>query len=256
MARNYFIFLPDGGGYVDSRELGLHIPELAPIQQAKPRIERVIVPGRSGSLTREQGNDIYDSYTKAFDVIETDESKLQSVMRLLRGNGKIIFSNEPKYRYTVSMDEGWQFNRVFRKWRQATISMEVFPFKEAVDEQIYTSSPIKESGTNLKQQIKVDVQTDVPCPFFLQMKPPNDFEPPTAAFLHLRDQSIYRMIVDKKETIYVDNETGSIYGDISGDLLKQTVLRTDFPLYLLPGTQTIKSSINGEMTLRFRGWFL
>ncbi len=250
--KNYFIFLPDSGGYIDSRELGLHIPELPPIQRATERVERVIVPGRSGTLTKKQGENVYDSYQKSFDIIATEPNKIQSVHRLLRGNGKMIFSNEPNFRYTVSFAEGWSFNRFFRQWRRATLVLEVFPFKESTEEKVYEGVfKQKLPGSAAGCELEILCDTEIPCPFFAEITADMSVD----IFLN----GIYHTsTINAEETthIYVDNEHATIYGDEGRNLLTQTLLRTTFPIYFLNGKNNLQVRRAKSLRVRFRGWFL
>lgn len=249
--KNYFIFLPDSGGYIDSRELGLHIPELPPIQRATERVERIIVPGRSGTLTKKQGENVYDSYQKSFDVIATDPSKIQSVHRLLRGNGKMIFSNELNFRYTVSFAEGWSFNRFFRQWRRATLVLEVFPFKESAEEKVYEGVfkqelPISAAGC----EVEIFCDTELPCPFFAEITSSHMIDVFLNGIRHIST-------VNAGETnhIYVDNEHITIYGDSGKNMLPQTLATDIFPIYFLPGKNLLQVRRAKELQVRFRGWF-
>ncbi len=250
--KNYFIFLPDSGGYIDSRELGLHIPELPPIQRATERVERVIVPGRSGTLTKKQGENVYDSYQKSFDIIATDPSKIQSVHRLLRGNGKMIFSNEQNYRYTVSFAEGWSFNRFFRQWRRATLVLEVFPFKESVEEKIY-DGVYKEELLHGSDGCEVEIfcDTEIPCPFFAKITAH------TIIYFYLNGIRHFTTINASETTnIYVDNEHQTVYDDSGATMLPKTIAGDVFPVYLSPGKNLLQVRNAYELRVRFRGWFL
>ncbi len=256
--RNYFIFMPDTGGMVDSRELSIHIEHLPDIQRARERVEYITVPGRSGTLTKTEGDNIYDSYVKSFDIIALDEEKIPSINRLLRGNGKIIFSNEPQFRYTVSITDGWSFNRFFRKWRRATISMETQPFKESVEEKVYfCKATMNLADRKLFCRVKPNVKTDVPCPFFMECETPN-----MIGYLRIHfngDTSFFAIVNSPK--IYMDNEKGLFY-DADGNNFLSSTVRGNFPMYFQNGMNEFTlltdalDILNGGMTVKYRGWFL
>lgn len=249
--RNYFVFLPDSGGMVDSRELSIHIEHMPDIQRAPERVEKVIIPGRSGTLTKTQGKDIYDSYTKSFDIVALDEEKIQSIHRLLRGNGKIIFSNEPQFRYTVSITDGWSFNRFFRQWRRATLSMDTFPFKEKSEEKIWHGYNA-ESG---KWQVDLNIESDVACPFFAEITYPSENN--TLTFKVNNKTCLFGIVPSKK--IFIDNEKALAYSEYGSDQFKWLFPRDggEFPMRLNPRENVI--TVIGhpsEITVKCRGWFL
>lgn len=263
--RNHFIFLPDSGGVVDSRELSIHIEHMPDIQRAPERIEKIIVPGRSGTLTKTEGENIYDAYPKAFDIVAMDEGKIQSIHRLLRGSGKMIFSNEPQYRYTVSITDGLNFNRFFRQWRRAMLSMEVQPFKESVEEKTHRGTFTEHVGGEALSwgpgfEISLFCETDVPCPFFAEI----DLEKNSSAGSYwmytnkLEMNGIMFFVTNYvSEKIFIDNEKGTVCTDIGTNLLRVT-RGYNFPQYLNRGENKIyfRTRRNNNVTVKYRGWFL
>lgn len=263
--RNWFIFFPDSGGMIDSRELSIHIEHMPDIKRAPERIEKIVVPGRSGTLTKTEGENIYDSYPDAFDIVALDESKIQSIQRLLRGNGKIIFSNEPQYRYTVSITDGLSFNRFFRKWRRATLSMEKQPFKEFVAEKIHRGTFTEHVGGEELSfgkgyEITLFCETDVPCPFFAEL----DFEYGSGAgtcwmYTNLLSENGIMFFSRNFETnkIYIDNQNGTIYNNL-GENLMEITKGYNFPQYLKRGQNKIyfRTAYATQVTVKHRGWFL
>lgn len=256
--RNYFIFLPDTGGMIDSRELSLHIEHLPDIQRARERVEYITVPGRSGTLTKTEGENIYDSYTKSFDIVALDEGKIPTIHRLLRGNGKIIFSNELQFRYTVSITDGWSFNRFFRQWRRATLSMETQPFKESVEEKVYFCKAF----VNLAEKktfcrIKPNVTTDVPCPFYMECETSDVID---YFRIHFNGDTSFLAIVNSHK-VYMDNEKELFYDEDGNDVLSNMV-SGNFPMYFKNGINeftVISGALNfpkDGMTVKYRGWFL
>lgn len=263
--RNYFIFLPDSGGMVDSRELSIHIEHMPDIQRAPERVEKIVIPGRSGTLTKTEGADVYDSYIKAFDIVATDESKIQSIQRLLRGNGKIIFSNEPQFRYTVSITDGLSFNRFFRTWRRATLSMETQPFKESAEEKIHRGTYTDHVGGEELSfgkgfEITLFCETDVPCPFFAELDVKyNSANGSYWMYTNLLSGNgiMFWSDVWAIHKIYVDNENGTAYTDTGRNLLRFT-RGYNFPQYLNRGENKIyfRTAQTSQVTVKYRGRFL
>lgn len=262
--RNYFIFLPDSGGMIDSRELSIHIEHLPDIQRAPERVEYIVVPGRSGTLTKTEGEYVYDSYTKSFDIVALDKEKIPSIHRLLRGNGKIIFSNELQFRYTVSITDGWSFNRFFRGWHRATLSMETQPFKESVEEKInrgtYTEDLFGDGGGNRGSKVTIQCDTDVPCPFFAEL---DTIHNDSAGTYGMYTNETYNQGIlfwcnsFSEKKIYIDNEKGLIYSDTGRNLLNITK-GYNFPQYLQRGENTVYfrfMKLQGAI-VKYRGCFL
>lgn len=257
--RNYFIFLPDSGGVVDSRELSIHIEHMPDIQRAPERVEKIVIPGRSGTLTKTQGENVYDSYIKSFDIVAMDEEKIQSIQRLLRGSGKIIFSNEPQFRYTVSITDGWSFNRFFRQWRRATISMETFPFKEKSEEKVWRGVFV-ESGIAGQEgargtRTELNIETDIPCPFFAEIDGGGESQGILSIYLN-GIQRIQGVVIGEK--IFLDNEKILLYNECGENQLKMQFSKTgQFPMYLIPGKNILETRWYGtSITVKCRGWFL
>lgn len=254
--RNYFIFFPDSGGMIDSRELSIHIEHMPDIQRPTERVETIVIPGRSGTLTKKQGENIYDSYTKAFDIVALDEGKIPAIHKLLRGSGKIIFSNELQYRYTVSITEGWSFNRFFRKWRRATLAMETFPFKESSEEKISRSVRMETEGT---AEVKLRAVTDVPCPFYAEFTTNG----PTGSLrMFLNGTPVYQGIFNFGGSVggklFLDNEKGLFYASDGQNLLQRGYFKDDFPFRFHEGENTFNANLTGvqDIKVTHRGWFL
>ena len=257
--RNYFLFFPDSGGMIDSRELMLHIEHLPDIQRATERVEKITVPGRSGTLTRKEGETVFDSYTKTFDIVALDESKIPKIHALLRGTGKIIFSNEPQFRYTVSFDIGWSFNRFFRQWRRATLSLETQPFKESSELKKYTKTDITEDiyGGSSGISLTINCETEIPCPFIVRFKSGDFYGYNHMQFNKERRvtfKSIYIRDPSATEGI-VDNERGLIYTDTGVNLLDYGRIGS-FPFALEQGANLVEMTDVTKMSVEYRGWFL
>lgn len=257
--RNYFIYFPDSGGMIDSRELMLHIEHLPDIQRATERVEKITVPGRSGTLTRKEGENVFDSYTKTFDIIALDESKIPKIHALLRGTGKIIFSNEPQFRYTVSFDIGWSFNRFFRQWRRATLSLETQPFKESSELKRYTKTDITEDifGKSSGISLSINCETGIPCPFIVRFES-GDFLGQNWIQFNKTRRTVFNSIYSRDQTAtegIVDNERGLIYTDTGVSLLDYSRIGS-FPFAFEKGTNIVEMTDVTKMSVEYRGWFL
>lgn len=243
---NYFVFFPAGGGRVDSRELKIHIEELPDIQKPPKRVTKITVPGRSGTLTVEEGKYVYDAYQKTFEMVALDEKKIPEISELLDGSGKIIFSNEPQFRYTVSFDEGWSLSRFFKMWRRATISLETQPFKENVREKIN-----RLEAENGSISATITGRTGIPCPFIADIRAAAGAEKVTVT---VGGQTL-EIQTKGKTNIQINGELELITADDGTNLLTGTAYNT-FPLTFKPKENAVKITNATEAIFYHRGLYL
>lgn len=121
---NYFIF-----NGKDSRDFEIQLAEYPPIVSPAERIETVTVSGRSGTLHMREGNGVYDSYTKNFEIVALNPERIPEIKNWLRGRGELTVGNELDFIYDGYVNAETEFTRFFRGWHKATIPIEVQPFK-------------------------------------------------------------------------------------------------------------------------------
>ena len=110
--------------------MGLWITQLPPIVRAEERVQRLKVPGRAGHLTMTEGENIYDGYVKNCVVTVRGNADFDSLTKWLRGEGKVVFSNEENRLYTARIAGNISFDKLGNLLRQATIPFYVQPYKE------------------------------------------------------------------------------------------------------------------------------
>lgn len=111
-------------------DYGLWINKLPPIVRAKERTEEVTIPGRAGSLTLLEGEDIYDPVVRKCTVLMRNRTnKIQSILEWLRGSGELSFSNELDRVYFARIAAEVSFSRISNDLSQATISFQCEPLK-------------------------------------------------------------------------------------------------------------------------------
>ena len=122
---------------------GLLINKLPKIGRGKERYQEIQIPGRAGSLIMLEGEDVYDSYLKECIVITRNDNALrQEIINWLRGEGELVFSNEPDKAYDARIAGEVMFERISNDLSQAKIPFWVEPFKRArTEETITTTSP-------------------------------------------------------------------------------------------------------------------
>ncbi len=76
-------------------EYGIHVLEQPPITIPAERATFTNVPGRPGSLTMLEGEDVYDDLILTAQCMISDPSNIRSIASYLKGSGKVAFANRP-----------------------------------------------------------------------------------------------------------------------------------------------------------------
>lgn len=116
---------------IDSRDMGLWVSALPPIVRAKERTDEIKVPGKAGSLTMLEGQNVHDSYLKNCVVTVPRTADFAALLAWLSGEGKVIFSNEENRVYNARIAGEVSFDRISNTLAQATIPFFVHPHKAA-----------------------------------------------------------------------------------------------------------------------------
>lgn len=116
----------------NSDAMGLWIAKMPEPTRAPERVETINIPGRAGSLTLLEGDDVYDSYLKEI-VVQTRRGnpRIQEIMEWLRGESSLILSNEASFSYKARISGKVQFDRISNDLMQAKIPFFVEPFKRS-----------------------------------------------------------------------------------------------------------------------------
>lgn len=84
---------------VDSRTMGVVVVRYPPIVYPAERVETVQVPGRSGFLTRTEGEHIYNGYLKTVEIGNKRSADARAIASWLRGSGELVLGSEPNFVY-------------------------------------------------------------------------------------------------------------------------------------------------------------
>ncbi len=95
-------------------EYGIHVLEQPPVTRPSERVTFTDVPGRSGSLTLLQGDDVYDDLTLTAVCIISDTSRIPEICTWLRGSGKIVFANRQGGFYEGRVVNQIPFEKILR----------------------------------------------------------------------------------------------------------------------------------------------
>lgn len=78
---------------VKCTQYGIHVSEHPPVTLPPERVTFVEVPGRSGSLTVPEGEDVYSDMTLTAECFVLDTSRVDEIAAWLKGGGKVVFAN-------------------------------------------------------------------------------------------------------------------------------------------------------------------
>ena len=107
--KDYFIW-----NGVDCRTYGIHVSEQPPITLPAERSTQTNVPGRSGSLTTLEGDDVYDDLLLTATCFITDTGRIGDIGRWLKGGGTVVFANRPGGHYKARIANQIPFEKILR----------------------------------------------------------------------------------------------------------------------------------------------
>ena len=116
---------------------GLIICELPPITKPKMRTKVETIDGRDGSIITELG---YEAYDKQITIGLTRNYDIDEIIDYFNGEGTLNMSNEPDKYYRGKIINQIDYERLVR-FRQATIKINVQPFKFSATERVKTIQP-------------------------------------------------------------------------------------------------------------------
>ena len=76
-------------------EYGIHVLEQPPITIPAERATFTNIPGRPGSLTTLEGDDVYDDLILTAQCMISDPGSIRTIASYLKGSGKVTFANRP-----------------------------------------------------------------------------------------------------------------------------------------------------------------
>lgn len=111
-------------------ELGIHVSEQPPITLPNERVTFTAVPGRSGTLTTLEGDDVYDDMILSATCFIADPAKIPEIASWLRGAGKVTFANRTGGFYYARIANQISFEKILRgnPHRSFTVNFRCQPF--------------------------------------------------------------------------------------------------------------------------------
>lgn len=131
--RNYIILNEKNSADIQ----GLLIQELAPITKPQQRTQIETIDGRAGDIVTPLG---FAAYDKKISIGLYGSYDVDDVIEFLDSEGQVTFSNEPDKYYNYKIIEQIDFVRLIR-YKTATVTLHVQPFKYSTDEAVKEFTP-------------------------------------------------------------------------------------------------------------------
>ncbi len=127
-------------------EHGIHVSEQPPVTLPSERATFTNVPGRSGSLTTLEGNEVYDDLLLTATCFISDPSRIPDIAAWLRGSGTVTFANRQGGFYHARIVNQISFEKILRgnPHRSFAVNFRCQPFWYMTDVQTIT---LTTSGT-------------------------------------------------------------------------------------------------------------
>ena len=136
---NYFLW-----NGVNCRQHGIHVTEQPPITIPAERSTQTNVPGRPGSLTQLEGEDVYDDMILTAICFVADPAQIPAIAAWLKGKGTVTFANRTGGHYKARVANQIPFEKVLRGNPHCSfaVNFRCFPFwyKDNVSDITITSS--------------------------------------------------------------------------------------------------------------------
>lgn len=123
--QDYFIW-----NGTDCRDYGIHVTEQPPITIPAERSTQTNVPGRPGSLTQLEGEDVYDDLLLTATYFISDPAQIPAIAAWLKGSGTVTFANRTGGYYKARIANQIPFEKVLRGNPHCAFSVNFrcFPF--------------------------------------------------------------------------------------------------------------------------------
>ncbi|MBQ6324921.1 MAG: phage tail family protein [Clostridia bacterium] len=95
-------------------EYGIYVSEQPPITLPQERSTQAKIPGRPGSLTTLEGDDVYDDLTLTATCFIRDPERIPAIAGWLKGGGTVTFANRPGGFYHARIANQIPFEKILR----------------------------------------------------------------------------------------------------------------------------------------------
>ena len=139
---------------VDSRTMDVWVSQLPPPTRAAERVQEVTIPGRAGTLTLKEGENVHECYVKECVITAPWTADFSALLDWLTGDGQVIFSSEPDRVYWAHLAGEVRFDRISNSLKQCRIPFYVHPHKGQYPPEsditlptVENNTPVNASGT-------------------------------------------------------------------------------------------------------------
>ena len=95
-------------------EYGIYVSEQPPVTIPQERSKQTTIPGRPGSLSTLEGEDVYDDLTLTATCFIRDPAFIPSIAAWLKGGGTVTFANRPGGFYHAHVSNQIPFEKILR----------------------------------------------------------------------------------------------------------------------------------------------
>ena len=99
---------------VSSAQYGIYVSEQPPVTIPSERVTYTNVPGRPGSLTTLEGDDVYDDMVLTATCFLSDPSQIPAIVAWLKGSGTVTFANRQGSFYYARVANQISFEKILR----------------------------------------------------------------------------------------------------------------------------------------------
>lgn len=139
----------------DISNYGLYLLTMPPIVKAQKRVRHIVIPGRSGHLTRWDGD--YESYIKEPELY-CSGSDLSVALEALRNATTIEFDNDAGFVYDVSAEEIIEASVEGGKWYRINARYTTQPLKRlAAEEPLIGATVVLENTGNVPCKPRIEI---------------------------------------------------------------------------------------------------
>ena len=123
--KDYFIW-----NGTDCRQYGIHVSEQPPITIPAERSTQTNVPGRPGSLTTLEGEDVYDDLLLTATCFISGPAQIPAIAAWLKGSGTVAFANRTGGYYKARIANQIPFEKILRGNPHCSfaVNFRCFPF--------------------------------------------------------------------------------------------------------------------------------
>jgi len=95
-------------------EYGIYVMEQPSLTVPSERVTTTTIPGRPGSLTTTEGDDVYDDLVLTATCIIRDPAQIPAIAAWLKGHGTVAFANRPGGFYHARISNQIPFEKILR----------------------------------------------------------------------------------------------------------------------------------------------